>query len=398
MNTDINTMTTIINTNNNNNNEQLMERDNIDNTVSVITTNAINPTITVFFNDRSKNIPFNMKEHDSLKNLHKSICQSFDSLKYQKKIKLIIQMKTINNELIKITSNESWKILFNELLKNNSITLYVNKKTKLTEEERELIKKEKKELRELQKHLRKQERELHKELKKKKHLKKEGLKTDEDTIIEEFEGIEIEEESPKRRKKDLKREERKKEKELKKLERKELKEKKKQKEEQSISEQELNEMKRIYLDGNNMMYVTKVLRDLTLKRRDRKLAEKLLIKITKLFKEHEAKDYVHICFDSTSDLSLIENENDSFIVSSARKEGFKIADDYLVELAGKEVVDNNTSCLFVTCDRELRIRLKEKGVRIIGSGNWLKLAHSKLCDNVEAMDIDDWMTKLLEEM
>ncbi|KAL9646040.1 hypothetical protein ABK040_015806 [Willaertia magna] len=64
----------------------------------------------------------------------------------------------------------------------------------------------------------------------------------------------------------------------------------------------------------------------------------------------------------------------------AKKEGFNIADDYLVELADKEV-NNRDSCLFVTCDRELRVRLKEKGVRCAGSANWLKLAYSKLCSD-----------------
>ncbi|KAL9646039.1 hypothetical protein ABK040_015805 [Willaertia magna] len=260
--------------------------------ISTINTTTVNPMITVFLNDRSKDIPFNVKEHDSLSHLNQSICQTFKALKYQKKVKLNVQMKNICNEIIKFSSNGSWKILFNELLKNNSITLYIEKKkTKLTDEEKELKRKEKKELREQQKLLRKQERELSKEKKVKQHNKeKETSDDEEDLISKEFESIELlEEEEPKRRRKQMDdkiKEERKKERELKKLEKKKLREKKKQqlKEEQSIRENELNEMKRIYLDGNNMMYVTKVFRDLTLKRRNRKLAEQLLIKIAKLFK------------------------------------------------------------------------------------------------------------------
>ncbi|KAL9654546.1 hypothetical protein ABK040_006611 [Willaertia magna] len=192
-------------------------------TDSITTTATSSTMITVFLKDRSKDIPFNVKEHDTLEHLNYSVCQSFKALKYQKNVKLNVQMKNVCDELINISSEESWKILFNELLKNNSITLYVEKerkfkeedelkkkekKTKLTDEEKELKKKEKKEKREQEKLLRKQE--LSKEI-----------------IISESIELKEEEENESGKQKDCKtKEERKKERELKKLEKKELREKK----------------------------------------------------------------------------------------------------------------------------------------------------------------------------
>ncbi|KAF0979654.1 hypothetical protein FDP41_001322 [Naegleria fowleri] len=158
----------------------------------------------------------------------------------------------------------------------------------------------------------------------------------------------------------------------------------------------------IFIDGNNMFFMTKTLRDLILKNKDKVMVEKLIIHIAQKFAQilsdnRQPLKMLHICFDSAS-LQVI-CEKDTFVVSSATQRGFTTADDMLVDLAMRQNVAGSVdSCLFVTSDLALRERLRNAGAKCIGSGLWMKSCYQKLCVNTELQSLDDWMAVELKEL
>ena len=128
-----------------------------------------------------------------------------------------------------------------------------------------------------------------------------------------------------------------------------------------------------------------------------------IIKIARLFGQaseilwNQPMSLMHVCFDNANE-QVITNENDTFVVSSARKEAFSTADDMLVELANRQSIAGTLdSCLFVTADRGLRQRLREVGAKCVGSGKWMKFAYLILCSDSVSVNVSDWMEKLASE-
>ncbi|KAG2382476.1 hypothetical protein C9374_005056 [Naegleria lovaniensis] len=159
----------------------------------------------------------------------------------------------------------------------------------------------------------------------------------------------------------------------------------------------------VYIDSNNMLYITYVLRTLVLFQKDKASAEKLLIYIARLFKSHMEVMLNHqfilfnVCFDSTGNTMSADNE--TFVVSSASDNGFLIADDMLVDIANRHhIAGTSDSCLFVTSDRGLRKKLKECKTKCVGSGQWLKFCYYHLCGETATTDMNSWMSQLLNEM
>ena len=158
----------------------------------------------------------------------------------------------------------------------------------------------------------------------------------------------------------------------------------------------------IFVDANNMLYLTYALRTLVIFKKDKISAEKLLIYIARLFKGHmevmlnHHVDLFHIVFDSTSNMSVMDNG--TFVVSSSQDEGFSIADDMLVDIANKHsIAGSMDNCLFVTSDRGLRKRLKSMKAKCVGSGQWLKYCYHQLCSDTCSVDMNEWMMQLLME-
>lgn len=159
----------------------------------------------------------------------------------------------------------------------------------------------------------------------------------------------------------------------------------------------------IFIDANNMLYITYVLRTLVLFQKDKAGAERLLIYIARLFKSHMEVMLNHkfilfnVCFDSTNNTMTADNE--TFVVSSASDNGFQIADDMLADIANRHhIAGTSDSCLFVTSDRGLRKRLKECKTKCVGSGQWLKFCYYHLCGETATTDMNQWMSQLLHEM
>ncbi|KAG2383295.1 hypothetical protein C9374_004632 [Naegleria lovaniensis] len=158
----------------------------------------------------------------------------------------------------------------------------------------------------------------------------------------------------------------------------------------------------VFIDGNNMFFMTKTMRDLILKNKDKVMVEKLIIHIAQKFARilsdnRQPLKMLHICFDSAS-LQVV-CVKDTFVVSSAAQHGFTTADDMLVDMAMRQNVAGSVdSCLFVTSDLALRERLRNSGAKCIGSGSWMKSCYQKLCVNTELQSLDDWMAVELKEL
>ncbi|KAF0981997.1 hypothetical protein FDP41_011858 [Naegleria fowleri] len=163
-------------------------------------------------------------------------------------------------------------------------------------------------------------------------------------------------------------------------------------------------IRRIFLDGNNMFFMTQTLRDLLLKRKNKGTAEQLIIEIASLFSSMSEILWnrplsMHVCFDAANPQVMRGDiEKDTFVVSSASKAGFATADDMLVELANRQnIAGHLDSCLFVTSDNGLRQRLKEVGAKVAKSGKWMKCCYAHLCSETTQFSMDEWMNQIVEE-
>jgi hypothetical protein len=127
----------------------------------------------------------------------------------------------------------------------------------------------------------------------------------------------------------------------------------------------------LYLDGNNMLFVPKSLRELTLTG-NRGDSEQLLSDMAREFSTRQQLAFVNVMYDSTVNTL----SSDTFVVSSARPTK-QTTDDALVEIAKQGVSDLDCT-LFVTSDRELRFRLKQAGAKVIKPKQWFKCAFDKI--------------------
>jgi len=172
----------------------------------------------------------------------------------------------------------------------------------------------------------------------------------------------------------------------------------------------------LFLDGNNMMFLTANLRGLTLGRGgNRHQAEALLAAAAKSFvlsqPEGTKMQQAVLIFDSTKTDQIAKigrsTEEISFRICSARPQ-FPTSDDALIAWA-KEGKDQGISSgmVFVTSDRALRDQLKEAGGRLMKPKQFLRLARrlslalagtplpsSDTQDTVEGDGLDAWLSSL----
>jgi len=175
-------------------------------------------------------------------------------------------------------------------------------------------------------------------------------------------------------------------------------EKKLRKEKKPIDPQELFKnwpaaIDHLYLDGNNMMYVTAPIRSLCLSRSTGK-AERALSFIAKAFSSAIGVKCTLI-FDDTKHPSSSED----FTVRSARP-SFKTSDDALVyDLQNKKEPISQGCSLYVTSDRELGERLTQAGGVIYKPKEWFYLAAEILSGKVKSREeLDAWIAELIQPL
>ena len=92
--------------------------------------------------------------------------------------------------------------------------------------------------------------------------------------------------------------------------------------------------------------------------------------------------FTHLMYDATrlkdqKEMNLRDGRKGEFILNAARPT-FATSDDALVDIAGKIGEENCSQAIFVTSDRELQLRLKEKKCNIMKPKCWFGLVKTLL--------------------
>jgi len=150
---------------------------------------------------------------------------------------------------------------------------------------------------------------------------------------------------------------------------------------------------RLFLDGNNMLYITSSIRRFALSKTDYWRAELLLENLTEAFlpaMQGKIKDSVLI-FDNTHTNKVktlhAGNEDLTLTVKSARPQ-YTTSDDALVDWAKSNGEEASVS-VFVTSDRELTHRLEEAGGVVVKPKAFLQFANTLM--NGDAKELDAWL-------
>jgi rRNA-processing protein FCF1 len=149
-------------------------------------------------------------------------------------------------------------------------------------------------------------------------------------------------------------------------------------------------VQQVFLDGNNMLFVPDYLRTKTLQS-GRHSAENALSSLARELGV-KLKISTHVMYDSTTTIAA----SDKFIISSARPR-YETSDDALVEIAkhAGPIPNALSSCLFVTSDRGLRLRLKQLGAQVIKPKQWFAYAFQRI--NAEEETPFEDMSQMLQK-
>jgi len=147
----------------------------------------------------------------------------------------------------------------------------------------------------------------------------------------------------------------------------------------------------LFVDGNNILYMTKTLRDNTLKKKLYR-AQELIVAATEYFASRmNGLTDVYVIFDniSTTYEKTLENGTNLFIRSA--RPNFSTTDDMLVNWSEQ---NNNISpnSLHITSDRALCGRLHTAGAKVMKPKAFFNLT-LKLT-NQENESVDSWFSKL----
>jgi len=144
----------------------------------------------------------------------------------------------------------------------------------------------------------------------------------------------------------------------------------------------------LYIDGNNLLYIAKNIRNMTIKRKGNK-AQEILIGSFELFSSLvKGLESVFIIFDYTS--SVYEKNvgvNTRFTIRSARPQ-FNTSDDALVSEAEK--IPMRDRSLFVTSDRGLCARLVALGTKVVKPKCFFNIVLSIIYGKENNINLDDW--------
>ncbi|CAF4555370.1 unnamed protein product [Rotaria socialis] len=122
-----------------------------------------------------------------------------------------------------------------------------------------------------------------------------------------------------------------------------------------------NNIQKVYLDGNNMMFVIDSLRRLCLNQSSKE-AERAIAEIAAAWNKQMLIPHVELIFDFTQQLEPI----DSIKVSSARPT-YKTTDEMLIDIAQRS---QNYHTIVVTSDRNVSIHLKRQGCQLVKPYQW----------------------------
>jgi len=152
----------------------------------------------------------------------------------------------------------------------------------------------------------------------------------------------------------------------------------------------------LYIDGNNLLYIAKNIRNMTIRRKGKKAQEILIGSFeffSSLVKDLES---VFIIFDYTS--SVYEKTvglNTKFTITSARPQ-FTTSDDALVSVAEKIPMKDRS--LFVTSDRGLCSRLVALGSKVVKPKIFFNIVLSIIYGKDNNINLDDWFLDIEKKL
>jgi hypothetical protein len=147
----------------------------------------------------------------------------------------------------------------------------------------------------------------------------------------------------------------------------------------------------LYIDGNNMMFLTEVLRNNTLGRR-RKRSEMIIYSAVEEFAKMNYFDLVVVIFDNTKQVfERVLESGTKFAVMSARPQ-YETSDDALVVFNEKQSEDVRKRSLVVTSDRGLTIRLTDLSVHVTKCKNFLNAIQKEM--NRITGGLNEWLTDI----
>jgi rRNA-processing protein FCF1 len=168
-----------------------------------------------------------------------------------------------------------------------------------------------------------------------------------------------------------------------------------------------SQISRLYLDGNNMLYVAAPLRQKAIRRREMGSANLILSSVAYEFSKLLPAVHTTMVFDSVRSTVSQSYGGDNFQILSARP-AFATSDDALVHWA-KQNAENHVLSMVVTADRGLQKRLSEcSGVIIVRPKVWMAFAAFML-DNKgqqptaggetpDKINLDQWMSQWIQKM
>lgn len=141
------------------------------------------------------------------------------------------------------------------------------------------------------------------------------------------------------------------------------------------------EIETLFLDGNNMLFVDNTIRKDCLSKNKNNGELKLSQLVYAYALKNKIKNSI-LVFDNTKQIYIKESEGVLLKVSSAYPE-FESSDDAFKVWAGGLNAEKLSKMAFITSDRELTLRLKEKNVSfILKSGEFMKEVKAILGDEV----------------
>jgi len=147
------------------------------------------------------------------------------------------------------------------------------------------------------------------------------------------------------------------------------------------------QFQRIFIDGNNLMFLSNGIRKLTLQKRFRE-TEKVIASVAESFAEC-IKITAIVMFDGTPTHFTKNYPNGSAVTVTSAKPGFPTTDQALI-FWGKSNPNDVGNSLVVTSDRALTDELKRTGMSVCKPSSWLKFV-VKLFSMDQNMDYREWI-------
>jgi len=152
----------------------------------------------------------------------------------------------------------------------------------------------------------------------------------------------------------------------------------------------------LYIDGNNLLYIAKNIRNMTIRRKGNK-AQEILVGSFEFFSSFvKGLESVFIIFDYTS--SVYEKTvgvNTRFTITSARPQ-FTTSDDALVSVAEK--IQMKDRSLFVTSDRGLCSRLLALGSKVVKPKTFFNIVISIIYGKDININLDDYFMDMEKKL